>query len=80
MKDWYSKIGVKMNPNKTQCIVLVTPKLKKRTETFQLTIDSMVKHTEDKVRNLGVLFDSRLSFDSHIKSLILWLKGTVQSI
>ena len=34
MKDWCSKNGLKMNPNKTQCILFATPKLNKRTETF----------------------------------------------
>ena len=48
----------------------LTPNFNKGTETFQLTIDNMVKHMEDKVKNLGVIFDSRLSFDCiYIKSL-----------
>ena len=76
MKDWYSDNFLKMNPNKTQCILFVTPNFNKRTETFQLTIDSMVKQMEEKVKHLGVLFDSRLSFDCHIKSLCSRLNGT----
>ena len=45
-----------MNPNKTECIIFATPNFNKRTETFQLTTDSMVKHMEDKVKKLGVIF------------------------
>ena len=41
--------------------------LNKRTETFQITIDDTLRHMEDKVKNLGVIFDSRLSFEHHIK-------------
>ena len=52
MKDWYSDNGLKMNPNKTQGVLFATSKFNKRTEAFQLTIDSMVKHMEDKVKNL----------------------------
>ena len=51
----------------------------KRTETFRLTIDCLLKQMEDKVKNLGVIFDSRLSFDCHIISLSSWLNRTVLS-
>ena len=51
--------------------------LNKRTETFQITIDDTVRHMEDKVKNLGVIFDSRLSFEHHIKSLCCRLNGTL---
>ena len=37
----------------------------------------MVEHIEDKVKNLGVIFDSRRSFDCHIKSLCSRLNGTL---
>ena len=67
MKEWYSKNGLKMNSNKTQCILFATPNFNKRTETFQTTIDDTVRHMEDKVKNQGVIFDSRLSFEHHIK-------------
>ena len=53
-----------------------TPNFNKRTETFQITIDDTVRHMEDKVKNLGVIFDSRLSFELHIKSLCSRLNGT----
>ena len=51
-----------MNSNKTQCILFATQNFNKWTETFQITIDDTGRHTEDKVKNLGVIFDSRLSF------------------
>ena len=77
MKEWYSENCLKMNSNKTQCILFVTLKFNKRTETFQITIDDTVQHMEDKVKNLGVIFDSRLSFEHHIKSLCSRLNGTL---
>ena len=67
MKEWYSKNDLIMNSNKTQCILFATPNFNKRTETFQITIDDTVRHMEDKVKNLGVIFDSRFSFEHHIK-------------
>ena len=35
---------------------------------------------EDKVKNLGVIFDSRLSFENHIKSLCSRLNPTLSYI
>ena len=49
-----------MNSNKTECVLFATRNLKKRTETIQITIDDSVRHMEEKVKNLGVIFDSRL--------------------
>ena len=65
-----------MNSNETQCILFATPNFNKRTETFQITIDCTVKQMEDKVKNLEVIFDSRLSLEHHIKSLCSRLNGT----
>ena len=77
MKEWYSENGMKMNSNKTQCILFATPNFNKWTETFRITIDDTVRHMEDKVKNLGVIFDSRLSFEHHIKSLHSRVNGTL---
>ena len=77
MKEWYSENGLEMNSNKTQCILFATPNFHKRTEIFQITIADTVRHMEDKVKNLGVIFDRRLSFEHHIKSLCSRLNGTL---
>ena len=53
-----------------------TPNFNKRTETFQITIDDTVRHMQDKVKNLGVIYESRLSFEHHIK-LCSRLNGTL---
>ena len=52
MKEWYSENGLKMNSNKTQCILFATPNFNKRTETFQIIIDDTVRQMEDKIKNL----------------------------
>ena len=56
---------------------LQTPNFNKRTETFQITIDDTVKQMEDKVKNLEVIFDSRLSFEHHIKSFCSRINGNL---
>ena len=80
MKEWYSENGLKINSNKTQYILFATPKFDKRTETFQIRIDDTVRHMEDKVKNLGVIFDSSLSFEHHIISLCSRLNGTLSHL
>ena len=77
MKEWYSENGLKMNSNNTQCIHFATPKFNKWIETFQITIDDTVRNMEDKVKNLGVIVDSHLYFEHHIKSLRSRLNGTL---
>ena len=77
MKEWYSENGLKMNSNKTQCILFATPNFNKQTGTFQITIDDTLRQMEDKVKNPGVLFDSRLSFEHHMKPLCSRLNGTL---
>ena len=47
MKEWYSENALKMNSNKTQCILFATPNFNKRIETFKITIDDTVRQMED---------------------------------
>ena len=77
MKELYSENGLKMNSNKTRCILFATPNFNKRTETFQITIDDTLRHMDDKDKNLGVILDSCLSFEQHIKSLCSRLNRTL---
>ena len=76
LKRIYGAVAA-MNSNKTRCILLATRNFNKRIETFQITIDDTVRLMEDKVKNLGVIFDSLLSFEHHIKSLCSRLNGTL---
>ena len=49
----------------------------RQTEKFQIIIDDTVRHMEDKIKNLRVVFDSSLFFEQHIKSLCSRLNGTL---
>ena len=70
MKEWYNVDGLKMNSN------ITVTNFNKRTETFQMTINGKVKHMDYEAKNPGVILDSRLSFEHHIKSLYSRLNGT----
>ena len=73
---WCSENGLKMNLDKTQCIIFATSKFNKRTEIFQLIIDRMAKHMEDKVKNLGGYL-TFARYDCHTKSLCSRLSVTL---
>ena len=80
MEEWDIENGLKMNSNKSQCILFATPKFTKQTETFQITIDDTEMHMEDKIKKLGVIFDSHLSFEHHIKSSCSRLNLTLSDL
>ena len=44
IQEWYSTNGLKMNSNRTQCILFATPNDNKRTESLQITMDGAVTH------------------------------------
>ena len=50
MKEWYSENGLTINSNETKCIHFSISNFNKQTETFQITIDIMVRHMNDKVK------------------------------
>ena len=77
MKEWSVKMVWKWIQIKLDAFFFATPNFNKRTETFQITIDNTVRQMNDKVTNLGVMFDSGLSFEHHIKSLCSRLNGTL---
>ena len=56
---------MKMNLIETEWILFATPNLKKRTETFQMTINGTVKHVEDN--------DSMIDFLKKIPPLSLFI-------
>ena len=59
---------MKLNPNKTQSMIV------SRSRTLipnhpDLSIDNVVLHTCDSFKILGVLFDSKFTFEQHIRSV-----------
>ena len=73
-------MGWKWIQIKLNAFFFATPNFNKRTETFQITIADTVREMKDKVKNLGVIIDSRLSFEYHIKSLCARLNGTISHL
>lgn len=69
LKTWMQNNFLKLNTEKTE-ILLVGPKsMLTKPYTFTLNIDDSPVHSTATVKNLGITFDSTLSFDHHIKSV-----------
>ena len=68
ISEWCRLWGMKMNPNKTQSMIV------SRSRTLQpqhpnLFIDNVPLTTSDSFKILGVTFDSKFTFESHLRSV-----------
>ncbi|XP_063069010.1 uncharacterized protein LOC134460561 [Engraulis encrasicolus] len=69
ISNWMTQNFLKLNQNKTEAIIIATPSLLKKINLSQFSIPDYFTSTSSEVRNLGVIIDSSLSFESHIKHL-----------
>lgn len=69
IKHWMSLNFLKLNDNKTEILVIGSAASVKRMDQ-SFYIDGFHIKPSSLTRNLGVLFDSTLSFGSHISSLV----------
>uniref|UniRef100_A0A669B7W6 Reverse transcriptase domain-containing protein n=1 Tax=Oreochromis niloticus TaxID=8128 RepID=A0A669B7W6_ORENI len=69
IKGWLSDNFLCLNTDKTELMVIGPPKFQHSSQNFTLRIDDRVITCRDKVKNLGVWFDTVLSFESHIKEI-----------
>ena len=66
VKNWMSQNFLQLNQEKTEIIVFGN---KEKRVAVSKHLESLSLETKDQVRNLGVLIDSDLTFNSHIKSV-----------
>ena len=69
IKDWMTTNFLKLNSNKTELMVVAPKSTLQKTGNLILSIDGCSICPSSQVRNLGVLLDPSLSFESHIKSV-----------
>ena len=68
---WMSENKLKLNPDKTECIVFgAKDRYKWLSDSFPDNILGNCLSPTDVVRNLGVLFDAKFCFKNHVNSVI----------
>uniref|UniRef100_A0A8C1MC95 Reverse transcriptase domain-containing protein n=1 Tax=Cyprinus carpio TaxID=7962 RepID=A0A8C1MC95_CYPCA len=70
IKEWMSTNFLCLNSGKTEVMLIGSRHQISKAGSLSLTIDGSVLATQAKVRNLGVIFDTRLSFDSFVQSTV----------
>ncbi len=68
IKNWMKNNFLLLNSEKIE-VLIIGPKNHKSNLEHCLTLDSCSVDSSSSVRNLGVLFESNLSFDSHVSSI-----------
>lgn len=80
---WSEQHGLKLNPTKTQTMLIASPDTRKHIITQNLTplslLGSQIKFS-DTVKNLGVFFDTTLSWDKHISSICQKVYGSLNNL
>ena len=70
VQNWMSENKLKLNPDKTEFILLGTKSQRdKLADRFPVDILGSQIRPTDKARNLGVIFDSDFSFSKHVVSV-----------
>ncbi|KAG5274109.1 hypothetical protein AALO_G00159280 [Alosa alosa] len=69
IKTWMTNNLLKLNTKKTELMVVAPAPLLRKVGDLTLVIDGCPTSPSPKVRNLGVIMDSTLSFSFHIQSI-----------
>ena len=69
IKLWRTSNQLKLNNNKTELMVVASKVLLQKVGDIPLDMDSCSLSPSTEVCNLGVILDSTLSFQPHIKSI-----------
>ncbi|XP_061132389.1 uncharacterized protein LOC133152633 [Syngnathus typhle] len=69
MKQWMSLNFLRLNPDKTEMLIIGPIRYQQFFKETAITIDNRTITQSDTVTNLGVIFDQTLSFQKHIKNI-----------
>uniref|UniRef100_UPI000D3040EA uncharacterized protein LOC112434934 n=1 Tax=Maylandia zebra TaxID=106582 RepID=UPI000D3040EA len=69
IKTWMAANFLLLNSDKTEVIVLGPKNLRNMVSNQILTLDGITLASSNAVRNLGVIFDQDMSFNTHIKQI-----------
>ncbi|XP_061907768.1 uncharacterized protein LOC133652732, partial [Entelurus aequoreus] len=69
IKQWMSANFLQLNAKKTEMLIICPAQHQHLFNNTTLTFDNQTIKQGDSVKNLGIIFDPTLSFESHIKSV-----------
>ncbi len=69
IQEWMRTNFLKLNSDKTEVLVITTPLLARAHSIFSVNICDTMITVSNVVRDLGVLYDSTLNMDTHVKAL-----------
>jgi exonuclease III len=81
--NWSERHGLKLNPSKTQAMLIASAKIHKQIKKLTLptlTLSGTQITFSDTVKNLGVFFDTTLSWDRHISSICQKVYGSLNNL
>jgi Reverse transcriptase (RNA-dependent DNA polymerase) len=80
---WTESHGLKLNPTKTQAMLIATQNTRARINLptlTPLTLNGTQINYTDTVKNLGIFFDKHLAWDKHISSICQKVYGTLNNL
>ena len=77
LANWYGNNGLKINAAKTQLIALGTREMTRRLPPFNITLSGSAVTCSSSVKNLGVWFDSNMSFVTHTDDVVRRCTGSL---
>ncbi|XP_067305621.1 uncharacterized protein, partial [Pseudorasbora parva] len=69
IKNWMNSNFLQLNSDKTEFLIIGQKSSTSSNREYCLTLDECSVKPSSSVRNLGVLFDTNLSFESHVSSI-----------
>lgn len=70
IKNWMSVNFLCLNSDKTEVLLIGSPHQLRRVKPVALHVDGSVMQFQSKFKNLGVIFDSNLTFDLHVRNTV----------
>ncbi|MGL5469451.1 MAG: reverse transcriptase family protein [Shewanella sp.] len=80
---WSQKQGLKLNPKKSQAMIIGSERTYKKLDFSQIpniTLDGVILDYCDKFKNLGIVFDKHLNWNGHISQITQKFYGVLKNL